>query len=230
MQKEKAAYSVSIAEQGEDAVTTPPPEQHETNAEADRHARGVAIAIVTQNTDPEGLSRVKVTYPWIGNGAEHWARMAVPMAGKDQGTYFLPEVGQEVLVAFGCGDLRLPFVVGALWNRQERPPAVNTDGRNDQRLIRSRKGHELLFDDGAKGRVVLKFEDGKRLTMDDDGGRLEDGRGNRIEIDSASGALTVEAGGSLVLKAPSISIQAWSTLDLKAGGTLTIAGAMVTIN
>jgi uncharacterized protein involved in type VI secretion and phage assembly len=152
----------------------------EDDVEARGHVKGVAVATVTQNKDPQRLGRVRIAYPWDPRkGESYWARIAVPMAGKERGTFFLPEVGDEVLVAFERGDFRSPYVVGALWNGQEKPPAANPDGKNDVRLIRSRKGHELLFDDGDKTRVVLRLRDGKRLAFDDDGVRLEDGKGNR---------------------------------------------------
>jgi uncharacterized protein involved in type VI secretion and phage assembly len=94
---------------------------------------GVAVAVVTQNRDPDGLARVKVHFPWYEYPNEsYWARLAVPMAGQGQGTYFLPEIGQEVLVAFDRGDVRFPYVVGALWNGKEGPPTTNSDGKNDR--------------------------------------------------------------------------------------------------
>src|SRR3974390_1206682 len=131
---------------------------------------GVAVAVVTQNRDPDGLARVTVRFPWYENPNEnYWARLAVPMAGQGQGTYFLPEIGQEVLVAFDRGDVRFPYVVGALWNGKEGPPTTNSDGKKDRRVIPPREGHWLLFDDGSKGLVELKLQDGKRLPTDEQG-------------------------------------------------------------
>jgi uncharacterized protein involved in type VI secretion and phage assembly len=98
-------------------------ESREAAHEAGGYVKGVAIAIVTQNRDPDGLGRVKVRFPWYENSNEsYWARIAVPMAGKKQGTYFLPERDQEVLVAFEREDVRFPYVIGALWNAKARPP------------------------------------------------------------------------------------------------------------
>ena len=192
---------------------------------------GVAVAVVTQNRDPDGLARVTVRFPWYENPNEnYWARLAVPMAGQGQGTYFLPEIGQEVLVAFDRGDVRFPYVVGALWNGKEGPPTTNSDGKNDRRLIQSRKGHWLLFDDGSKGLVELKLQDGKRLAIDDDGIRLDDGQGNSFRIDSKSGALDIKASGKLSIKAQTITIEAAATLEIKSGATMTIRGSLVQIN
>ncbi|MDM0076897.1 phage baseplate assembly protein V [Variovorax sp. J2P1-59] len=203
----------------------------ESGLEAGGHAKGVGIGIVRQNRDDGGQGRVKVSYPWHSEPREsYWARIAVPMAGGERGTYFLPEVGDEVLVAFERGDLRFPYVIGALWNGVDRPPDSNDDGRNDRRVIRSRKGHVLVFDDGAKGAVRLALDDGKRVVLDDEGIRVEDGQGNALRIDSRSGALTVEARGALTLKGASVRIEATGSIDVKAGGLLGLNGAMVNIN
>ena len=106
--------------------------------------KGIAIALVTQNKDPEGLCRVKVRYPWHDKPADsYWARLTMPMAGKDRGLVLIPEVGDEVVVGFEREDLRFPYVLGALWNGQDKPPIANDDGKNDKRILKSRKKHYL---------------------------------------------------------------------------------------
>jgi uncharacterized protein involved in type VI secretion and phage assembly len=204
----------------------------ETNLEAGGFVKGVAVAVVTQNKDPDGLCRVKVRYPWHANSSEsHWARIAVPMAGKDRGSVFLPEVDDEVLVVFEREDMRFPYVLGGLWNGQEKPPESNSSGKNDLRVIKTRKGHTLLFDDNTnKGRVELKLNDGKKLAIDDDGIKLQDESGNMLEIDSRGGALTLQATTKLTLKAPFISVEATTGLTLKGSATVTVQGGMVNIN
>jgi len=192
---------------------------------------GVAVAIVVDNTDDSGTGRVRVRYPWQGDAAEtYWARVATPMAGAARGAYFIPEKGDEVLVAFERGDPRMPYVIGSLWNGEAPPPATNKDGRNDQRLIRTRKGHLLKFDDGASGSVRLELNDGKHLLIDDTGITIEDRNGNGITIQSATGALTIRSAGQLTLKASQISIEASGTIAVKAGATLTLQGSLVNIN
>jgi hypothetical protein len=104
-------------------------------------------------------------------------------------------------------------------------------GRQERsRLIQSRKGHWLLFDDGSKGLVELKLQDGKRLAIDDDGIRLDDGQGNSFRIASKSGALDIKASGQLSIKAQTITIEAAATLEIKSGATMTIRGSLVQIN
>lgn len=209
---------------------TPMP-QPESTHESGGYLKGVAIAVVTQNRDPDGLGRVKLKFSWESEPRESdWARCAVPMAGKDRGTYFLPEVGDEVLVAFEREDMRFPYVLGALWNGQDAPPDNDSDGKNDRRVIKSRQGHTLTFDDGDQGSVELRLQDGKHLKIDDQGLLLEDGKGNKVSIESTSGAISIEAAQSLTLKAPSITLDASATAELKAGATMTVRGGMVQIN
>lgn len=190
---------------------------------------GVALAIVVDNKDDSGSGRVRVR---LGSQPDEtlWARVATPMTGAGRGVYFIPEEGDEVLVAFEQGDARRPYVIGSLWNGQDRAPVTNADGRNDVRLIRTRKGHLLRFDDGAKGRVELALNDGKHLSIDEDGIRLEDGNGNGLTIQSAPGALAIQTSGSIRIKASQISIESSGTIDVKAAGTLTLRGALVNIN
>lgn len=192
---------------------------------------GVAVALVRDNRDPNGLSRVRVSFPWHKQPEElYWARLATPMTGNGYGTYFLPEVGDEVLVAFERGDMRFPFVVGSLWGRDRQPPVTNADGRNDIRTIRSRKGHALSFDDGKTGRLQLALHDGKAITIDESGITIDDARGNRIVISTASGVTTIEAASTLRVRAPQISVESSGSLDIKAGGKLALQGSLVAIN
>jgi uncharacterized protein involved in type VI secretion and phage assembly len=203
----------------------------ETEQEAGGGVKGVAIALVTQNKDDEGLGRVKVSFPWHDKPRDsYWARLAVPMAGKERGLVLIPEVGDEVLVAFERDDLRFPCVLGSVWNGKDKPPFANDDGNNDKRGLTSRKKHRLLFDDGSKGVVELRHEKGRRIVLDDDGFIVEDENGNKVQVASNSGAMTIETAGELKIKAATISIQATGTLELKASATMTIRGSLVNIN
>jgi uncharacterized protein involved in type VI secretion and phage assembly len=199
--------------------------------EAGSHAKGVAVAVVRQNKDDSGQGRVKVNYPWHSQPREsYWARVAVPMSGASRGTYFIPEVGDEVLVAFERGDLRFPYVVGCLWNGVDKSPVDNGDGKNDLRVIHTRKGHKLTFDDGQKGKVQLELNDGKKLTIDDDGIVLDDANGNSITIKSASGEMSIQAATKLSLSAPQISIDGSTSLTLNGGTSCEVTAAVVKIN
>jgi len=204
----------------------------ETQHEAAGYVKGVAIAIVTQNKDDQKLCRVKVRYPWHDQPREsYWARLSVPMAGNDRGVVMIPEVGDEVLVAFEREDMRFPYILGGLWNGKDKPPVTNDDGNNDKRIIKTRAGHFLLFNDNTSaGEVVLSHKNEGRIAFTKDGWVVEDKNGNKIEVNSNSGAMTIEAKGQLNIKAATITIEATGTMEVKTSGTMTIRGSLVNIN
>lgn len=207
------------------------PAPSEASLESGGHAKGVAVAVVKENKDSSGLGRVKVSYPWHSQPHQsYWARVATPMAGNKRGIYFIPEVEDEVLVAFERGDLRFPYILGSLWNGKDKSPETNADGKDDVRLIKTRAGHKLLFNDGSKKLVQLELSDGKKLAMDDDGIVIDDGKGNRVAIKSGDGSITIQAKTQLAIKAPKISIEASGALDVKSGATLNLRGSLVNIN
>lgn len=196
---------------------------------------GVAVAIVTNNKDPKGMGRVKLTYPWRDAEDESfWARIAMPMAGTNRGTYFLPEVDDEVLVAFEDDDIHHPFVLGALWNGDDMPPEDNADGKNDVRKIRSRSGHEIVMDDAdAGGKVAITTNAGHEIVLDDTRGS------EQITVTDQSGtsSITLDGTGAIDLSSStSISIDTTSleltgqTVSIESTGPLTISGMPVNIN
>jgi uncharacterized protein involved in type VI secretion and phage assembly len=186
---------------------------------------GVVVGIVTNNQDPNNMARVRVRFPWLSDDNESWwARIAVPMAGNGRGIYFLPEIDDEVLVAFEHGDVRSPYVVGALWNGKDAPPTTNSDGQNNIRLIHSRSGHLIRLDD-SNG-------DEKIEIIDKTGG-------NKITIKSSDNSMSLECTGKMTLHATAgmeitcdadIKIQANATMDIESTAPMTIKGAMVNIN
>lgn len=194
--------------------------------------RGVSVAVVAQNKDPEGLGRVKVKFPWRENADEsYWARIAVPMAGSGRGTWFLPEVGDEVLVGFDTQRVEHPYVIGCLWNGKDKPPQDNADGRNNLRVIRSRSGHEIVFDDGAQGRIDIHLKDNQRkVRLDQDGIEISDDSGNKIAITSTPGNIALKSNVSVSIESTTVEVKAKASMTLQASGTLTIKGALVMIN
>lgn len=151
---------------------------------------GVITGTVVNVDDPEGEGRVKISFPELGGDNEsYWAPVAAPMAGPDRGAYFMPEVGDEVLVAFQRGDINHPYVLGFLWNGKHRPPSPDTR----QRIIYSRNGHAIRFLDstpeaGSQGALVI-----------------EDGHGNRIVL--SNGKITIKSVAILELEAPVITLK-----------------------
>jgi uncharacterized protein involved in type VI secretion and phage assembly len=92
-----------------------------TDAQGARRHPGVAIAIVVEVVDPQAAGRIKVKFPWLPDAPELWARVSLPLGGNQHGFWTLPEVGDEVVVAFEHGNLRRPIVLGSLWNGKDRP-------------------------------------------------------------------------------------------------------------
>jgi uncharacterized protein involved in type VI secretion and phage assembly len=194
---------------------------------------GVVIGVVTNNSDPDGLGRVRVKFPWLSDADESfWARIAAPMAGNDRGVYFLPEIDDEVLVMFERCDVRFPYVIGSLWNGKDQAPAGNADGKNNLRVIKSRSGHLIKLND----------EEGKEtVEIIDSSGR------NSIVIDTANDTITITSGQDIVLAAPDgtirlaakkveiessadATIKAGTGMDVSAAKTLNVAGSTVNIN
>ncbi len=212
----------------------------------DRKIYGVAVGIVRDIKDPDHLGRVKVDFPSLGEDSEavavgsedrahsYWARIATLMAGSRRGTFFVPEVDDEVLLAFEHGDVNRPFVVGALWNSEDPPPqTIDAKGKNHRRSIHSRSGHVITLDDNAeeqKAKVTVKSQGGHQLTLDDDGGEgkveLLTAAGHQVTLDDAGGTVTVadKAGNRLVLdaNAGSLTVETSGNQDQTVGGNLTI--------
>lgn len=184
----------------------------------------LTTAIVTNNNDPDELGRIKVQYPW-SDDESYWARIATLMAGDNSGSYFIPEVDEEVLVAFVNGDIQSPIVIGSLWNQSDVPPGNNSDGENNIRKIRSRNGHEIVFDDSERGeKIEINSSGGHKIIFDDTAGdqtiKIEDSSGNGILMEANK--ITLKSNMELSIEAP--------VIDIKADNLLTLQGALIRIN
>jgi uncharacterized protein involved in type VI secretion and phage assembly len=203
-----------------------------------RREHGVVLGIVTNISDPENLGRVKVSLPWLADDYEsHWARIAGPMAGPDRGLLLPPEVNDEAVIAFEHGDVRRPYIVGFLWNGQDKPPfeggVDSGPGTVKLRGLRTRKGHEItVSDEDGKEQIELKTSGDKvRLVMThDDGGLTIETRGDVVV--KSEGKTTVESKGDLSLTSDGQgTISARQGLKLESGmGNVTIKGTMVELN
>jgi uncharacterized protein involved in type VI secretion and phage assembly len=184
---------------------------------------GVAVGKVAEIRDPLNIGRVKVVFPWMDDddtdtvvidendrrAHSYWARVATLMAGKNRGSYFLPQPGDEVLVAFEHGELDRPVVIGMLWNEDERPPVtMDDDGRNVVHGIYTRSKHKIEFNDSDdKAQILIIDKTGK----------------NQILIDTANRRLQIEMDGDITIKATgSIEISANQDITLSAKNNVTI--------
>ena len=194
---------------------------------------GVVVGVVTNNRDPEGMHRVKVHFPWLDLDHEsHWARVAATMAGNGRGGYFLPEVDDEVLMAFEHGSLEHPYVIGALWNGKAKPPENNSDGRNDNRAIWSRSGHVVRLrdnDSDARIEIIDKTTNNKIVITSSDNKITIEAQGD-IEITSHTGKVSISAVGVEITSSTDVNIQAQTNIAASATGQVNISGSLVNIN
>lgn len=195
---------------------------------------GVVVGVVTNNQDPEHLGRVKVKFPWLPENEEStWGRLAMPMAGPDRGMMFIPEVDDEVLVTFEHGNIRHPYIIGALWNATDKPPSEKEDdGENNLRIIKSRSGHLIKLDDTSdseKIEIIDKSENNK-ITIDSSENKMILEVDGDIELKAANGKILLEANSVEIKSSAETKIEAGSTMDVKAGQTTTIQGQTVNIN
>ncbi|MHC5258235.1 phage baseplate assembly protein V [Streptomyces sp. UC4497] len=198
-----------------------------TLADATGRVYGVVTGVVTANKDedkPERVGRVKVRLPWLADDAETgWIRIATPMAGKDRGLFVLPEPGDEVLVAFEHGDPGHPYVLGALWNGKDTPPATNSDGTNDKRMIRSRSGLTVLLDDtDGKERIQIADKDGKQAIVVDMAGK-------KVTITSSGDIELTAKDGTVTISAKTLKLASSGETGISAKGTLAIGGKTVNV-
>ena len=205
---------------------------------------GMLTATVTNTKDPEKLGRIKVQF--LGQGTDNetdWIRVAAFAAGSKKGAFFLPEVGEEVLVAFIQGSIDRPVAIGVLWENTDKPPEENADGKNNVKMLKTRAGHTVTFDDdSSKAKIEIKSSAGHTITLDDASGKekieIKDKSGsNKITIDTTKKDITMESGMTLNIKAQNITIEAQTALNLKgvtlkaeASGIAEIKGSMVKIN
>lgn len=189
-------------------------------AEARRRLSGVYPARVTDLKDPDGQGRVRVALPWApdtaGATCEVWARLAVGFAGNNRGTWFIPDVDDEVLIAFEAGDPSRPVVIGSLWNGVDAPPeSMDGAGQNNLKTIRTRSGVLIRMDDTA-GQQKLRIETPGGQSLE-----LRDGPGTIELTDSNGNTVTLEAAGITVQASAKVTVSA-STVEVSAG--------MVTVN
>ncbi len=155
---------------------------------------GLYPAVVTSSEDPLKMGRVKVRFPWLDDSAESWwARVVQPYAGKERGMFFMPEVGDEVVVCFELGDVHQPLVIGMTWNGADATPEPgDADGQNHFKIIETRSGHKLQFGD-EPGAEFIQLNDSSL--------------NNIVRWDSVSNTISITAKtGNIYIKAPTGAI------------------------
>ncbi|MFN3200996.1 MAG: phage baseplate assembly protein V [Bradymonadia bacterium] len=180
---------------------------------------GIYTGIVSNNHDPLNMGRLKVTFPWTSDQMEsHWCRLVQPYAGNERGMFFMPEVGDEVLVVFEMGDFNQPLVVGGTWNGEDPPPEPgDPDGSNHHKIIETRSGHTLVFGD-EPGEEFIQLKDSSLQNI-----VRWDSKTDHISITAQTGDIIIRAPqGSINLLAKDVRFSATDSSTRTVGGNETI--------
>ena len=182
------------------------------------------IGVVTDNKDPQKLGRVKVKYPSISEAdTSWWAPIVMMGAGKNRGWFFIPEIDDEVLCLFEQGHLDRPIVVGAMWNGADKPADKNSGG-NPRRMIKSRGGSKITFDD-ENNKITIEDGEGK--------GSIEiDAENNKITITALEGDVCFQTPeGDMIVVAKTATFTATNNIEIHSGDAMQWgSGGSVTIN
>jgi phage baseplate assembly protein V len=177
-------------------------------------------AVVIDNVDPDNSGRIKVRLPRAsGLGKEDletWARIATLMAGNNRGTWFIPDVNDEVLVGFAGGDVRQAYVIGALWSSTSVPPET-MDGDNNRKVLRSRSGVKITLDDqSGQESFLVETPGGQKLVLKDGPGSIEitDSNGNAVRF--AAAGITVNASAKVTINASVVEVNS-GMINVNAG-------------
>jgi uncharacterized protein involved in type VI secretion and phage assembly len=210
---------------------------YQAEAEAS-HVYEPMIGIVTDNKDPEKLGRVKVKFPVLSEqDTSYWAPIIMIGAGKNRGWFFIPEKDDEVLCLFEHGDICRPLIVGALWNGKDTAPDKNPGG-NPRRVIKSRAGSKLTFDDDQM-KLIIEDGTGKgKITFDSNGNKIIiEGLAGDVAMMSPAGetkivakAIELKAGTNVEIH--SGQAMAWGATNVKITGSggVTMSGSKVNLN
>ena len=199
----------------------------------ERYTGGVIIGIVDDLEDEEGLGRVRVKYPALGDELSDWARVATLMAGANRGAFFRPEKDDEVVVAFEHNDPRRPYILGAVWSKVDQPPSgIGPSKQNDVRLIRSRSGHVVKLDDtpGKEKIEIIDKDEAHKIVIDSSAKKIQviSDTGD-VEVSAKAGTVKVEA-MTVKVEATTVEVKATGNMNLEATGNMTIKGALIDIS
>ncbi|MFQ5812408.1 MAG: phage baseplate assembly protein V [Anaerolineae bacterium] len=156
---------------------------------------GVVVGVVRSLDDPQNEGRIQVDFPWLpGKNRSFWAPVATLMAGGNRGAWFMPEPQDEVLVAFDHGDVNHPYIIGFLWNGQDKPPETDPNIR----MLKTKKGHTIILDDkDDEEKIEIRSQSGHQFLLNDKSEKIEirSKGGLHVLLDDASGGGKIELKG-----------------------------------
>jgi uncharacterized protein involved in type VI secretion and phage assembly len=208
-----------------------------TPAKRKSWGNSVVVGKVTQNKDPDKRGRVRVTYPALsGDNEGWWARVVAPSAGKDRGLMMLPQVGDEVLIAFEHDDVHFPYVIGSLWNGKGTPgDLAQHDGsfvlQSDKFMnVKSKDSISIKSDKDLTieigGAISEKSKQDIKLETSD--GSISGKASKDFTVETSSGEVKIKGGTSVKLESGgSLEIKANGMLKIEASGTVQISGAQI---
>jgi len=187
---------------------------HETASTSDAKQFGVEIGIVTNVRDPEKLGRIKVCFPRLpGKPESDWCRVAQPAAGAGRGFYWLPQVSDEVLVAFERGEAHRPYVIGSLWNGKDKPMDHAYTDDNSKVMIQTRSGHQIVLDDkDGEEKIVIADKSGNRTVT-------FDVKNKKFLIEAKEGDVEIHAEKKIVLACEDLEIKTKKSAKMDVGST-----------
>ena len=194
---------------------------------------GITVGIVTNIDDPDGLGRVKVRLlnRDTSDIETKFIRVMTPMSGSEWGSYFLPEVNDEVLVGFCDGDISKPYVLGSLWNKTNKVPQAIEDSKNNIRMIKTKTGHSIVFNDEEdKGSIEITTSKGLNIKIQDEKSIISIGDKddkNQIKVDAEKGEIAITAEKKLTLSAGKSTITLDDNIEAKNNGNITMDGQKI---
>ena len=195
---------------------------------------GVMVGKVINPVDAMALGRVQVRLPSIdSNDLSPWARVAVPMAGLLHGFYFIPNIGDEVLVAFEHGDLNAPYIIGSLWNALAPPPLPSPAPQI--RMIKTPLGNQIMFSESPPSIVINTPDMTPTVVIASTGVQILSGTSvinmtpDGITI-SGNPNLNLVATTALNITAPTITINGAAATNVQSTGVVNVTAPLVKIN
>ena len=193
----------------------------------DKRFYGVVEGLVTDNADPDGEGKVRVNYPWFDcQTISEWCRVLQPYAGPGYGMFFVPEIGDEVVVGFAHGDMRLPIILGGVYNGKDKPPS-HRDDATDEKMIRTKAGHQILLNDSKDNhQVKITTSGGHEVDLNDQASSItiKTSGGQSITLDDQASSVTIKTSGG-----QSITLDPTGGVTVSAD-TVTVSAETVTIS